>query len=69
MRINMLLENKIAIIRGGGRSIGQSIAMLYGRNGVKIILIARTTKQIENVAEELHQIECECIAVTADIIR
>ena len=63
----MLLENKIAVITGGGRGIGRSIAMHFAREGANVALIARTTKQINQVAEEIQNLGRNSLAVTADI--
>jgi len=41
----MKLENKIAVITGAGRGIGESIAHGFAAEGADVILTARTRHQ------------------------
>ena len=50
----MLLENKIAIIYGGGGSIGSAIARAYAREGAQVFLAGRTQAKLDNVAGEIR---------------
>lgn len=63
----MLLTNHTAVITGGGRGIGRSIALRFAQEGANLALIARTTEQIDQVAEEIQRLGRRAIAVTADI--
>jgi NAD(P)-dependent dehydrogenase (short-subunit alcohol dehydrogenase family) len=46
----MLLENKNAVIYGGGGSIGGAVAREFSREGARVFLAGRTRKSLETVA-------------------
>ncbi len=50
----MLLENKNAVIYGGGGSVGGAVARAFAREGAKVFLAGRTPATLERVAEEIH---------------
>lgn len=48
-----MLENKVALITGGGRGIGRAIALAFAHEGATIVVSARTKEQVEAVANEI----------------
>lgn len=46
----MLLENKVAVIYGGGGRIGAGVARAFGREGARIFLEGRTAETLNRVA-------------------
>src|SRR5215207_1187435 len=46
----MLLENKNAIIYGGGGSIGGAVAREFAKEGARVYLVGRTRESLETVA-------------------
>ncbi len=62
-----LLEGKIALITGGGRGIGKTVALAFAREGADIVITARTDAQLNAVAEEIRSVGRSCVAVAADI--
>lgn len=50
----MLLENKNAIIYGGGGSIGGAVAKEFTKEGARVFLAGRTLESLEVVAKEIR---------------
>jgi 3-oxoacyl-[acyl-carrier protein] reductase len=50
----MLLDNKSAVIYGGGGSIGGAVARAFGREGARVFLAGRTLVTLEEVAEAIR---------------
>lgn len=63
----MKLQNKVAIVTGGGRGLGRSIALLFGKEGAKVVLVASNKEEIDHVATELRVLRKEAIAVPTDV--
>ncbi|MBM3705041.1 MAG: SDR family NAD(P)-dependent oxidoreductase [Actinobacteria bacterium] len=51
----MDLSGKTAIITGSGRGIGRDTAIALSRKGCKIVLVSRTSLQLEEVKEEIKK--------------
>ena len=50
----MLLENKNAVIYGGGGAIGGAVARAFAREGAKVFLAGRTLESLEEAAGEIR---------------
>ena len=50
----MLLEEKTAVIYGGGGSIGGAVARAFAREGAGVFLAGRTLERLEAVANEIR---------------
>jgi 3-oxoacyl-[acyl-carrier protein] reductase len=53
-QITMLLENKNAIIYGGGGAIGGAVARAFGREGARVYLAGRTLDTLDAVAADIR---------------
>jgi 3-oxoacyl-[acyl-carrier protein] reductase len=51
----MLLENKTAVIYGGGGAIGGALARGFAAEGAKVFLAGRTPAKLDSVADEIRR--------------
>jgi NAD(P)-dependent dehydrogenase (short-subunit alcohol dehydrogenase family) len=63
------LKNKVAVITGGGRGIGQAIAFAFAREGATIIVVSRTLSELKETVSIIKKTGIEAIALKADISR
>jgi 3-oxoacyl-[acyl-carrier protein] reductase len=63
----MRLKDKVAVITGAGRGIGKAIALGFAREGAKVTVTARTSGEIDAVAEEINNSGGKCISICCDV--
>ena len=63
----MRLEDRIAIITGGGQGIGRGIAPLFAEHGAKIAIAARSAEKLELVKSEVETAGGEVLALPTDV--
>ena len=61
------LEGKVAIVTGAGRGIGRALALALAEAGADVGLAARSTEEIEAVAEEVEGLGRRALAVRTDV--
>jgi 3-oxoacyl-[acyl-carrier protein] reductase len=61
------LKNKNALVTGAGKGIGKAIAIALAKEGVNLILVSRTQKDIEQLADEASNLGVKALALTADV--
>ncbi|MGH7373901.1 MAG: SDR family NAD(P)-dependent oxidoreductase, partial [Candidatus Rokuibacteriota bacterium] len=49
------IENKVAIVTGGGVGIGKSIALEFARAGADVVIASRKLENLEPVTAEIQK--------------
>jgi short-subunit dehydrogenase len=61
------LANRVAIVTGASRGIGNAIATNLARNGAKVVLAARDARKLEEVVNHLRQSGNEVMVYPGDL--
>ena len=62
-----ILENKVALVTGGGMGIGREIALAYASEGAKVVVADINAKAGNDVLAELTKKGCEAIFIKVNI--
>jgi len=65
----MRLENKIAIITGGARGIGEEMALTFARQGADLALIDVNEQGLKDVSQKIRDLGRDAIIGKVDITR
>ncbi|MGH9891481.1 MAG: SDR family NAD(P)-dependent oxidoreductase [bacterium] len=49
----LALQDKVALITGGGRGIGAACAKLFAQNGAKVVITSRTQGDLDKVVDQI----------------
>ena len=61
------LQDKIAIVTGGGTGIGKGIALEYARAGANVVVASRNQENLDKVAAEIKALGRESLVVVTDV--
>jgi NAD(P)-dependent dehydrogenase (short-subunit alcohol dehydrogenase family) len=62
-----LFAGKTALVTGGGRGIGRSIALAFARFGADVVIASRKPENLEPTTREIEHLGVECLAVPTNI--
>ncbi|CAI8027617.1 Uncharacterized oxidoreductase YoxD [Geodia barretti] len=63
----MQLEGKVALVTGGARGLGCSMALAYAREGADVAIVARTPSELEAVGSEIRALGRRAHTVNAEL--
>ena len=67
MHTTQRLLDRVAVVTGGGRGIGKTIALAYARQGADIAVVARTREEITQTASEIEGLGRRGLPIQADV--
>ena len=63
----MELSQKIAIVTGAGRGIGEAVALALAKEGAKLAIVSRTRAELEKVASKISAMGGQAEIIVADV--
>ena len=61
------LTDRVAIVTGAGRGIGEGCALAFAEQGADVVCAARTPAQLEAVAEKIRKLGRRALVVPTDV--
>ncbi len=63
----MRLENKVAVVTGASSGVGREIALLFAKEGAKVVAVARRKERLEELEVKAKSLPGEIVAYQGDI--
>lgn len=63
----MRLKDKVAIVTGGGRGIGETTALTFAREGAKVVVADVNQESIEAVVKKITEQQGQAVGIVVDV--
>jgi NAD(P)-dependent dehydrogenase (short-subunit alcohol dehydrogenase family) len=63
------VEGKVCVVTGAGRGLGYAIAMIYAKNGGKVLGAARSVDELEKLEKDIESIGGEVSVMQTDVTK
>ena len=61
-------KNKIVLITGAGKRLGQAVSLVFAEVGAKVCITARTLEKLDETADKLKSINAEFLPLKLDVL-
>ncbi len=63
----LILENKTAIVTGGGRGIGRACSLKLAQAGARLVVADMDMQSAKETAAEIHRLDRQAVALSIDV--
>jgi NAD(P)-dependent dehydrogenase (short-subunit alcohol dehydrogenase family) len=66
--MSMLLKDRVALVTGGGRGLGQAVARAYAKQGARVLITGRTQFELDQTAASIEVEGGHVLTMAVDLL-